>query len=173
MLVPLALLGGFLLFFAGNRANIANQNFAANITGFRIHSVSFFQTEIYVKLGITNSSNQDYKAGKAFLLLKYPKGTLTNSFQNELATAESILVEAIPARSKVEREFKILIPTQKLLSVLKEYFTSTKPMLAQVTGTIALDGTGNGLNLIPIEVDLRQSLDKVKEQIKGVLGGLF
>jgi len=173
MLFPLLLLGGFFLLRAGNRATIANNNFTAGISAFRIHSITFFQVEMYVKLGITNSSNQDYKAGKAFFVLKYPKGTLTNSFQNELATAESLMIEPIPARSKTEREFKMLVPTNKLLAVVKEYFTSTKPMIAQVTGTIALDGTGNGLNLPPMEIDLRKAFDSVKSQVKGILGGLL
>jgi len=172
MLLVLGALGVFLL-WSGRRGVIANNNLVFSIAGFRVHRVSIANIECVVQLTITNASNQDYTIGKAFFVIKYPKGTLSSgSFDNALATFESLQNLQIKARQNVQAEAKVNIPTMKLLSVIKEYFTTTNKMVGEITGTVSLSQNSNGINLPAKDFDLRDALNGVKSQIQGILSFL-
>lgn len=171
MLLSLLALGGILL-YTGRRAAVANTNIIIGIAGFRIHKVSLLNIECIVKIVFTNSSNQAYTLSKAFFVLKYPKGTLKDSFSNEIASFESLQNLQISARSRAEAEARVNIPTTKFFSVIKEYFTTSNKMLGEVVGTISFQNNTNGLNLPAFEFDIRDTLNSVKNSLKGILNFL-
>lgn len=164
----LALLGT-IAFLGLRRASVAQNNLVVGINAFRIHQVSTSGIKAFVTLGVVNSSNQTYTISKIFLLLKYPKGNLTNSFDNVLATAENASTHVINPRSTKEIQLEINIPALKLLNVLKEYFFSNTKMIGEVTGTIAFSGQSSGFNIPPFEVDIRQHLKDISSQLQGIL----
>ena len=173
MLLAIGVLGAFIL-WSGRRAAVANNNLVFSIVGFRVHKVSITNIEFIVKLAITNASNQDYTISKAFFIVKYPKGGLSSgNIGNTLASFESLQNLFIKARQNIEADARVNISTLKLSSVIKEYFTSTSKMTGEVTGTISLSQNSNGINLIPVDFDVREAFNGVKSQVQGVLSFLY
>jgi len=172
MLIVLGLIGGYLL-WTGRRGVIANNNLTFSIAGFRVHRVSVANIECVIRLSIVNASNQDYTIAKAFFIVKYPKGGLnTGAIGNTLASFESLQNLQIRARQTLQAEAKVNIPTMRLLSVIREYFTTSNKMIGEITGTITLNTNSNGINILPTDINIRESFNSVRSQIQGVLSFL-
>lgn len=106
MLIVLGLLGGYLLWI-GRRGVIANNNLTFSIESFRVHKVTIANIECVVNLSIINASNQDYTIGKAFFIVKYPKGGLSSgNIGNTLTSFESLQDLQIKARQNIRAEAK-------------------------------------------------------------------